>query len=397
MLWLSTVDQFQTHVCLHPVILMHSAREKVCWVEISPVRARLHSQWEMASIAQVCIAGTVNNTIIQMKSHHFFFSYSSRSLFKWSMWCQCHLCQGRVTHWRLHMYLSVSIHRREWIQLFRYWASSKRIICMWLHALIINCQPVPDPCLSTPCDPNALCVRESLLSGNFNCSCQAPFTEGDGFNCSSMHTGTVNNTVMQMPEAIVNFFSHSSRSLFKWSMWCQCHLCQGRVTHWRLHMYLSVSIHRREWIQLFRYWASSKRIICMWLHALIINCQPVPDPCLSTPCDPNALCVRESLLSGNFSCSCQAPFTVGDGFDCTSTYDGYDIHDLEQVHILCCFHIMQFQTPVLVIPVTSMPLVRGKKYSLIPSPVHAYLHSLKAMASIVQVQYPGLYYYYRKI
>ena len=264
MLWLSTVNQFLTLVCLHPVTLMHSVWEKVYWVETSIVHARLHSQREMASIAQVCIQG---------------------------------LC----------------------------------------------------------------------------------------------------NTVMQMPEAIVNFFSHSSRSLFKWSMWCQCHLCQGRVTHWQLHMCLSVSIHRREWIQLFRYWASSKRIICMWLHALIINCQPVPDPCLSTPCDPNALCVRESLLSGNFSCSCQAPFTVGDGFDCTSTYDGYDIHDLEQVHILCCFHIMQFQTPVLAIPVTSMPLVRGKKYSLIPSPVHAYLHSLKAMASIVQVQYPGLYYYYRKI
>ena len=53
---------------------------------------------------------------------------------------------------------------------------------------------VPDPCLSTPCDPNALCVRDSLLSGNFSCLCQAPFTVGDGFNCTGIMicTGTAN-------------------------------------------------------------------------------------------------------------------------------------------------------------------------------------------------------------
>lgn len=45
---------------------------------------------------------------------------------------------------------------------------------------------VPDPCLSAPCDANALCEREGLLTGNFSCSCQAPFLVGDGFNCASL-------------------------------------------------------------------------------------------------------------------------------------------------------------------------------------------------------------------
>ena len=43
---------------------------------------------------------------------------------------------------------------------------------------------VPNPCLPTPCDPNAECIRESSQSINFTCSCLAPFTVGDGFNCS---------------------------------------------------------------------------------------------------------------------------------------------------------------------------------------------------------------------
>ena len=45
---------------------------------------------------------------------------------------------------------------------------------------------VPDPCLSNPCDPNAYCEREGLLSENFTCSCQAPFIVGNGFNCSGI-------------------------------------------------------------------------------------------------------------------------------------------------------------------------------------------------------------------
>ena len=45
---------------------------------------------------------------------------------------------------------------------------------------------VPDPCLSDPCDVNAICEREGLLSDRFVCTCQPPFTEGTGFNCSGM-------------------------------------------------------------------------------------------------------------------------------------------------------------------------------------------------------------------
>ena len=50
----------------------------------------------------------------------------------------------------------------------------------------------------------------------------------------------------------------------------------------------------------------------------------VTDPCLSGPCDPNADCNREGLLSDNFTCSCLAPFTVGDGFN----YDDYTLRGL---------------------------------------------------------------------
>ena len=45
---------------------------------------------------------------------------------------------------------------------------------------------VPDPCLSDPCDTNADCTREGLLSADFTCTCQEPFTDGDGFNCSGI-------------------------------------------------------------------------------------------------------------------------------------------------------------------------------------------------------------------
>ena len=43
---------------------------------------------------------------------------------------------------------------------------------------------VPDPCLLEPCDVNAGCTREGLLSPDFTCTCREPFTDGDGFNCS---------------------------------------------------------------------------------------------------------------------------------------------------------------------------------------------------------------------
>ena len=50
--------------------------------------------------------------------------------------------------------------------------------------IIIHCI-VPDPCDREPCNINADCEREGLLSANFTCSCRDPFTDGDGFNCSS--------------------------------------------------------------------------------------------------------------------------------------------------------------------------------------------------------------------
>ena len=49
----------------------------------------------------------------------------------------------------------------------------------------------PDPCLSQPCDINARCEREGLLSGSFMCMCEPPYLAGDGFNCSSMYAVVV--------------------------------------------------------------------------------------------------------------------------------------------------------------------------------------------------------------
>ncbi len=42
---------------------------------------------------------------------------------------------------------------------------------------------VPDPCLSSPCDPNAECTRDGLQLNTFTCSCVSPY-EGNGFNCT---------------------------------------------------------------------------------------------------------------------------------------------------------------------------------------------------------------------
>ena len=44
---------------------------------------------------------------------------------------------------------------------------------------------VPDPCVGAPCDINADCEREGVLSANFTCTCRSPFIDGNGFNCSS--------------------------------------------------------------------------------------------------------------------------------------------------------------------------------------------------------------------
>ena len=42
---------------------------------------------------------------------------------------------------------------------------------------------VIDPCMSSPCDINAQCLREGPLSTLFSCTCISPY-EGNGFNCS---------------------------------------------------------------------------------------------------------------------------------------------------------------------------------------------------------------------
>ena len=52
-------------------------------------------------------------------------------------------------------------------------------------AMIAIASKVPDPCLDMPCDVNAVCDREGLLSTNFNCMCVHPYTDGNGFECSS--------------------------------------------------------------------------------------------------------------------------------------------------------------------------------------------------------------------
>ncbi len=43
----------------------------------------------------------------------------------------------------------------------------------------------PSPCISDPCDVNALCTRSTVLSAEFICSCNPPFV-GSGFVCSGM-------------------------------------------------------------------------------------------------------------------------------------------------------------------------------------------------------------------
>lgn len=57
---------------------------------------------------------------------------------------------------------------------------------------------VPDPCLSEPCDVNAICEREGLLSDHFVCICQPPFTEGTGFNCSGMTCSKIKSMLVQI-------------------------------------------------------------------------------------------------------------------------------------------------------------------------------------------------------
>ena len=48
--------------------------------------------------------------------------------------------------------------------------------------LYLYTDPVPDPCLSNPCDPNADCTRDGPQSTTFTCTCTPPF-EAVGMTC----------------------------------------------------------------------------------------------------------------------------------------------------------------------------------------------------------------------
>ena len=41
---------------------------------------------------------------------------------------------------------------------------------------------VPDPCSSSPCEVNAACVRDSVMTDSFTCTCIPPF-EANGISC----------------------------------------------------------------------------------------------------------------------------------------------------------------------------------------------------------------------
>ena len=60
---------------------------------------------------------------------------------------------------------------------------------------------VPDLCNSDPCDSNAECSRESVLTDGFTCTCNAPF-EGDGMTCESTWLLIENNLANSWPHFI---------------------------------------------------------------------------------------------------------------------------------------------------------------------------------------------------
>ena len=83
------------------------------------------------------------------------------------------------------------------LKLIRHW-NLLTMYKYYIHYSLFTCTllsgTVPDPCLSDPCDVNANCTREGLLSPNFTCTCREPYSDGDGFNCSSMCAFTCPNT-----------------------------------------------------------------------------------------------------------------------------------------------------------------------------------------------------------
>ncbi len=91
---------------------------------------------------------------------------------------------------------------------------SHAVVC-WLMCIIENptihwsvIDAVPDPCLGSPCDPNADCARDGLLMNTFNCSCIDPY-EGDGFSCICKLIGTLTR------KAILNAYMNKSTYVCK--------------------------------------------------------------------------------------------------------------------------------------------------------------------------------------
>ncbi|XP_064398055.1 uncharacterized protein LOC135344730 isoform X3 [Halichondria panicea] len=128
-----------------------------------------------------------------------------------------------------------------------------------------NCE-VPDPCSSSPCDTNAACVRDSVTTDSFTCAC-IPSFEADGISCEV--PDPCSSSPCEVNAACVR------DSLTTDSFTCTC-------------------------IPPF--------------EANGISCE-VPDPCSSSPCDTNAACVRDSVTTDSFTCICIPPFEAN-GISC---------------------------------------------------------------------------------
>ena len=109
---------------------------------------------------------------------------------------------------------------------------------------------------------------------------------------------------------IISLFHTSPRSMLVWSMWCQCHVYQSWcANYWRnVHMQFSIC---GQWIQLW-----NRLVVWIGQYSQIISLfHTVPDPCLSDPCDVNAICTRDNLRTTDLTCRCNFPF-LGNGFSC---------------------------------------------------------------------------------
>jgi len=61
-------------------------------------------------------------------------------------------------------------------------------------------------------------------------------------------------------------------------------------------------------------------LLCYTIMYYMFDNYLVPDPCLSSPCDDNAVCIRANVTSDAFSCTCLMGFT-GNGHLCTGMFE----------------------------------------------------------------------------